>query len=103
MVAESQADKEVSYIVVAVLRLQARTHRRSLLVPWVHTMRAKKKGDVLDDTEAILGEIAGIHLQGMPCDGRILRAQVDRGTERLDASFRGEMKKRILVHACTQG
>lgn len=89
-----------SYAVVAVLRMQDKTHRRRLLRPWVHTVGAKEQGEVFDATESILEEIPGFALQGMPFEGRVLRMQTDRSTEGLNASFRDEMKKRNLV---TQG
>lgn len=43
MVAESQEGKGVSYDVVAVLRLQDKTHRRSFMRTWVRAMRANKQ------------------------------------------------------------
>lgn len=47
MAAENREGSEVSYAVVAVLRLQGKAHRQPLPVPWVHNVHTKEQGQLL--------------------------------------------------------
>lgn len=58
-VAERQAGRGALHAAVAALRTQNTGPRRSLLLPWGHTMRPKEHGETLDVAEAILGEKVG--------------------------------------------
>lgn len=67
------AGKAVSHVVVVVLRLQDTSHHRSLLLPWVKTLRTKAQGDPLKATEAIFDDISAIPVKGIPLKNRVLR------------------------------
>lgn len=69
----------MAYAVVAVLRLQHASQRRSLLLPCVNTFRAKEQGEVLEAAGAILGEISATPLKDNPFENRVLRIRTDRG------------------------
>lgn len=58
----------------------------------------KQQCDFLAAMESILDKIAAIPLQEIPFEGLALREQMYRSTEWMEASFRGEIKKRNLDH-----
>lgn len=60
VVSETDGGKAVSYALVAALRLQDKTHRLSLLLPWACAVRTKEQGEVPKGTESILDDIAGV-------------------------------------------
>jgi len=101
--ATNSEGKDVSYALIAVLRLQSSDLKRIVLLPWVRTIRTKEQGEVLGAMEEIIVEIEGASLAGIPYGGRVKRVHTDRGTEWLNRSFQTRMQERGISHTTTRG
>jgi hypothetical protein len=101
--AENVQGHSVSYMLVAVLRIQSKDFKDSLLLPWAVSIATKTQGEVEDALRALIVEIEGTPLKGIPYGQRVLRMQSDRGTEWLNKTVSQLMKEKGILHTSTQG
>ncbi len=102
-IATNSEGNDVSYGLIAVLRLQSADMTSTMLLPWVRTMATKNQAETFDNAKQIIAEIEGASLGGISYEKRVKRFHTDMGSEWLNNVFEKGMKEMNIPHTHTQG